>query len=60
MMNAINTGQPPAAGPTAGGPATGGPTAPAAPATETKFCVNCGKAIPKTAKFCPECGGAQQ
>ena len=25
----------------------------------TKFCVNCGKPIPKSAKFCPECGNAQ-
>jgi membrane protease subunit (stomatin/prohibitin family) len=25
----------------------------------TKFCVACGKAIPRSAKFCPECGGAQ-
>ena len=29
-------------------------------ATETKFCLACGKPIPKGAKFCPECGGAQQ
>ena len=35
-------------------------TAPPAPAAETKFCVECGKSIPKRAKFCPECGGAQQ
>ena len=26
----------------------------------TKFCMNCGKTMPKPAKFCPECGGAQQ
>jgi membrane protease subunit (stomatin/prohibitin family) len=37
----------------------------AAPATasataETKFCLNCGKPIPKISKFCPECGQAQQ
>jgi membrane protease subunit (stomatin/prohibitin family) len=38
-------------------PAEGG--APAAPAGEVKFCVECGKSIPKRAKFCPECGGAQ-
>ena len=37
----------------------GGPGAPAAPATDTKFCINCGKPIPRGAKFCPECGGAQ-
>jgi membrane protease subunit (stomatin/prohibitin family) len=26
---------------------------------ETKFCLNCGKPIPKISKFCPECGHAQ-
>jgi membrane protease subunit (stomatin/prohibitin family) len=50
MMNAIKPGE-------AAAPAT--PAAPAAPATETKFCINCGKPIPKSAKFCPECGGSQ-
>ncbi len=30
----------------------------AAPAGE-KFCIDCGKPIPKAAKFCPECGKAQ-
>ncbi len=70
MSNALNNpnqgpnpgnpgGQPPPpAAPTGGGLA---PAAPAAPATgaETKFCMNCGKPIPKSAKFCPECGGTQ-
>ena len=28
-------------------------------ATETKFCINCGKPMPRSAKFCPECGTAQ-
>jgi membrane protease subunit (stomatin/prohibitin family) len=32
----------------------------AALGTETKFCLNCGKPIPKLSKFCPECGHAQQ
>ncbi len=47
MMNAMKPGE------------AAAPAAPAAPAVETKFCVNCGKAIPKSAKFCPECGNAQ-
>jgi membrane protease subunit (stomatin/prohibitin family) len=30
------------------------------PASEgTKFCINCGKPIPRAAKFCSECGAAQ-
>jgi len=36
---------------------------PAAPAAttlaNTKFCVECGHAIPRSAKFCPECGKPQ-
>ena len=67
MVNAMNPAQPqpPAPGggaaPAAPVPVGGGaaPAAPAASATETKFCTNCGKPIPKSAKFCPECGGAQ-
>jgi len=32
----------------------------ATPAAEgTKFCINCGKPIPRAAKFCSECGAAQ-
>jgi len=31
-----------------------------APAADTKFCMNCGKSIPRASKFCPECGHAQQ
>jgi len=27
---------------------------------ETKFCMSCGKQIPRASKFCPECGHAQQ
>jgi membrane protease subunit (stomatin/prohibitin family) len=53
-MNPQNQNQaPPAAAPVAATPAP-------APGTETKFCANCGKPIPRTAKFCPECGSAQQ
>ena len=38
------------------------PAAVAAPVASgaSKFCINCGKSLPKIAKFCPECGGAQQ
>lgn len=72
MMNAMNPGggaapqggptPPPAAPPAApapAGPAPAGGGPAAAPGAETKFCVECGKSIPKRAKFCPECGGAQ-
>lgn len=37
---------------------TGNSTA-APPSTETKFCLECGKSIPRPAKFCPECGKPQ-
>jgi membrane protease subunit (stomatin/prohibitin family) len=40
------------------------PPAPAAPSSgasaDTKFCVECGHAIPRSAKFCPDCGKPQQ
>lgn len=45
---------PPQAAPQAGG---GGGAAPAA--GDSKFCVECGKGMPRKAKFCPECGSAQ-
>ena len=35
------------------------PVAGAAPATELKFCFNCGSKIPRVAKFCAECGTQQ-
>jgi membrane protease subunit (stomatin/prohibitin family) len=57
MMQAMQTPrspEPPAAAP-AGGPAP----APPAPAGETKFCLECGKPIPRASKFCPECGKPQ-
>jgi membrane protease subunit (stomatin/prohibitin family) len=53
MMNAVKTGEAPVPAPSGGAPA------PVAPSTETKFCINCGKPIPKNAKFCSECGSAQ-
>ena len=60
MANALRPGeQNPPAGPGPAAPTGGGGAAPAAPATETKFCINCGKPIPKNAKFCPECGTSQ-
>jgi membrane protease subunit (stomatin/prohibitin family) len=40
-------------------PDQGAAGAAGASASATKFCVACGKSIPRSAKFCPECGGAQ-
>jgi membrane protease subunit (stomatin/prohibitin family) len=40
-------------------PAASSQEAAAPPVGESKFCVECGKPIPKKSKFCPECGGAQ-
>jgi membrane protease subunit (stomatin/prohibitin family) len=75
FANAITQQQPPGGGggsaPGAPGGGTGGGPAPVGPApvggggggaaasAETKFCMNCGKGIPKAAKFCPECGTGQ-
>lgn len=59
MMGAM---RPPSAPPEAPPPAPpspvpgGAPVVPVGPSAETKFCMECGKAIPKKAKFCPECG----
>jgi len=53
MMSAMKPGSAaPAEAPAEAPPA-------ATPGTATKFCLNCGKSIPKNAKFCPECGSAQ-
>jgi membrane protease subunit (stomatin/prohibitin family) len=58
MMNSMH--QPPAP-PAQASQVSPAPTAAApAPATENKFCMHCGKQIPRPAKFCPECGAAQQ
>ena len=43
LMNAVKTGSNSAAPPSA----------------ETKFCLECGKPMPRPAKFCPECGKPQ-
>jgi membrane protease subunit (stomatin/prohibitin family) len=56
MINALKPGEQPPTAPA--GPAGPAPAAPVAGA-ETKFCINCGKSIPRNAKFCPECGNAQ-
>jgi membrane protease subunit (stomatin/prohibitin family) len=53
MMDAIKQARSP-------GSAESTPPAGAATATDTKFCMNCGKPIPRASKFCPECGHAQQ
>jgi membrane protease subunit (stomatin/prohibitin family) len=52
MMNAA---RPPAPVADAVPPAGGTPAGSA-----TKFCISCGKPIPRPAKFCSECGAAQQ
>jgi len=62
MMGAMRPGagggEPPApAGAAPGGAAPGGGTAVAG--AETKFCVECGKPMPRAGKFCPECGKPQ-
>ena len=54
MMNAMH---PPAQ---SGTPASTPPPASAAPAEGSKFCINCGKPLPRVSKFCPECGTSQQ
>jgi membrane protease subunit (stomatin/prohibitin family) len=43
-------------------PAAAAAPVPAAPlpAADTKFCIACGQAIPKHARFCWECGKPQQ
>src|SRR5580692_9789638 len=61
MMGAMRPPAPPAAEPPPPAPAAppvSGSPAPAAGAS--KFCIECGKPMPRAAKFCPECGGAQQ
>jgi membrane protease subunit (stomatin/prohibitin family) len=47
----------PAAAPVASPPAAGDVT-PAA-AADTKFCIDCGKAIPVRSHYCPDCGQIQ-
>ena len=56
MMNAMKPGS----GGAPGAPSAAAPTLPPGSDATTKFCINCGKPMPRAAKFCPECGGAQQ
>jgi membrane protease subunit (stomatin/prohibitin family) len=59
MMNAARPAAPPessAPNPGSAGPA---PQGGGGAAGGSKFCMNCGHSMPKPAKFCPECGGAQ-
>lgn len=54
MMDAIRKGS------SAGSPESAAPAAGSVVAgAESKFCLNCGKSIPKVSKFCPDCGQAQ-
>ncbi len=60
MAAGMRPPEPPQAGvpqATAPQPITSAPGTTAAP--ETKFCIACGKPMPRSAKFCPECGGSQ-
>jgi membrane protease subunit (stomatin/prohibitin family) len=59
MMQSMQPPRAPEPPPTA--PAGGPAPAPPAPATggDTKFCMECGKSIPRASKFCPECGKPQ-
>jgi membrane protease subunit (stomatin/prohibitin family) len=54
MMDALKKGSG-ATAPDTSAPAVGVGVA----GTEAKFCLNCGKSIPKVSKFCPNCGQAQ-
>jgi membrane protease subunit (stomatin/prohibitin family) len=51
MMNAMKT---------PGAPAPEAPATTPEAASGTKFCIVCGEPMPRSGKFCPECGGAQQ
>jgi membrane protease subunit (stomatin/prohibitin family) len=55
MMDAVKQSTSPA--PAGGGAAPA--AASAAASAATKFCSECGKAIPRASKFCPECGKPQ-
>ena len=63
MMNALRTPAAAPEPPAPAGPQPGAPVPPVpqggAPAADSKFCVECGKGMPRKSKFCPECGAAQ-
>jgi len=63
MQQATHSPGAPSAGPAPVAPVAaaggGAPVSSAAPAGETKFCLECGQRIPRPAKFCPECGKPQ-
>ena len=50
----------PAAAPASSGVAATAATAEAPAGAATKFCIECGHAIPKASHFCPDCGKPQQ
>jgi membrane protease subunit (stomatin/prohibitin family) len=58
MMNSMK----PAPGGAPGAPAATTPATGASAGADatSKFCINCGKPMARVAKFCPECGSAQQ
>jgi membrane protease subunit (stomatin/prohibitin family) len=58
LGNALRPQENPSPSPPPVAPAGGG--TPSGTASGTKFCMACGKSIPQSAKFCPECGGPQQ
>jgi membrane protease subunit (stomatin/prohibitin family) len=58
MMDAMKKGI--ASGSGTSGSSEGAAAAPTTtPSAETRFCQACGKPIPRTSKFCPECGKLQ-
>ena len=60
MMQSMNQPQAPAPPAPPAPAAAAPPVAGGAAAAGTKFCMGCGKPIPRPAKFCPECGATQQ
>lgn len=55
MADAVGAGTGAGGGAAAGAAGAAG----AAAGADAKFCIACGKPIPRSSKFCPECGGAQ-